>query len=66
MGLLRAADGSNTTVSQFAQKAVFICFYEHLGGRFPPPPPPEKTKLLGHSGRDAFYSFNWFVWTMSK
>lgn len=39
MGLLRAADGSNTTVSQFAQKAVFICFYEHLGGRFPPPPP---------------------------
>lgn len=47
MGLLRAADGSNTTVSQFAQKAVFICFYEHLGGRFPPPPPPKKQNSSG-------------------
>lgn len=44
MGLLQAADGSNTTLIQFLQKAVCFCFYEHLGGR---PPPQKKQNSSG-------------------
>lgn len=47
MGLLRAADGSNTTVIQFAQKAVLFAFMNTWEDVSPLPPPPKKQNSSG-------------------